>query len=371
MARFEIDKARVRSHLSVRREPYWGVPIERGLFLGFRRLEDGGTWIARRRDDDGRQRYQAIGHTASIAHEAAVKAARAWARAVDAGVDASDVQTVADACVAYIKDRKQEKGDANANDAAGRFDRTVYRHSIAKVKLSKVRTQQIKDWRASLDMSEASRNRTLSALKAALNFAVASRYIEASRAIEWKQVKPYEVTTRRDLYLNRKQRHALVENLPEHARAFVRALCLLPLRPDALASASVGDLDAKRTALRIVKDKAGAGRVIALSLDSSKLLREQGRGKLPGAPVVAYTDGSRWHKERWKQPIKKAAAAAGLPLGVCAYTLRHSVITDMLVGGMNSLTVARMAGTSLAMIEKHYGHLLHDHAAKAMAGLAL
>jgi hypothetical protein len=40
---------------------------------------------------------------------------------------------------------------------------------------------------------------------------------------------------------------------------------------------------------------------------------------------------------------------------------------------MDSLTVARMAGTgtSLAMIEKHYGHLLHDHAAKAMAGLAL
>jgi len=37
---------------------------------------------------------------------------------------------------------------------------------------------------------------------------------------------------------------------------------------------------------------------------------------------------------------------------------------------MDSLTVARMTGTSLAMIERHYGHLLHDHAAKAMAGLA-
>jgi site-specific recombinase XerD len=58
-------------------------------------------------------------------------------------------------------------------------------------------------------------------------------------------------------------------------------------------------------------------------------------------------------------------------VGVCAYTLRHSVITDMLTGGMDSLTVARMAGTSLAMIEKHYGHLLHDHAAKAMAALGL
>jgi integrase len=247
----------------------------------------------------------------------------------------------------------------------------VYGHAIGKVKLSKLRAQQIKDWRAGLSMSDASKNRTLSTLKAALNFALSSRYVEAGRAVEWTDVKPYKVTTRRDLYLDTKQRHALVAKLPEHALPFVRALCLLPLRPDALASATVADLNAKRTALRIVKDKAGAGRVIALSPDASKLFREQSKGKLPRAPLIAYTDGSPWHKERWKQPIKKAAAAAGLPLGVCAYTLRHSVITDMLVGGMDSLTVARMAGTSLAMIEKHYGHLLHDHAAKAMAGLAL
>lgn len=269
-----------------------------------------------------------------------------------------------------MKDRRQEVGDANADDADGRFERTVYGHSIGKVKLAKLRMQQVKDWRAGLDMSDASKNRTLSALKAALNYAVSSRYVEAGLAIEWTGVKPHEVTTRRDLYLNRKQRHALVEKLPEHARPFVRGLCLLPLRPDALASATVGDLDAKRTALRIVKDKAGAGSVIALSPDASKLMRKQGKGKLPGAPLIAYADGSHWHKERWKQPIKKAAAAK-LPLGVCAYTLRHSVITDVLVGGMDSLTVARIAGTSLAMIEKHYGHLLHDHAAKAMAGLAL
>lgn len=371
MARFDIDKARVRNHLDVRREPYWGAPIERGLFLGFRKLEDGGTWIARQRDDDGKQRYQSIGHVASIAHDDAVKAARAWAKALDAGVDTSEVATVAEACEAYVKDRRQEVGDANANDANGRFERTVYGHALGKVKLAKLRMQQLKDWRAGLDMSDASKNRTLSALKAALNFAVASRYADASKAVEWEQVKPYEVTKRRDLYLNRKQRQALVQELPEYARPFVRALCLLPLRPGALAAATVGDLDAKRTALRIVKDKAGAGRVIALSPDASKLMREHAKSKLPGAPMIAYPDGSRWTKERWKKPITEAAEAAELPSGVCAYTLRHSVITDMLVGGMDSLTVARMAGTSLAMIEKHYGHLLHDHAAKAMAGLAL
>lgn len=371
MARFSIDKARVRNHLEPRREPYWGAPIERGLFVGYRALEVGGTWIARRRDDDGKQRYQSIDHADAMPYDDAVKAARVWAKSLQAGIDTSEVRTVAEACREYVKDRRREVGDANANAAEGRFKRNVYDCPIGRVKLSALRTAQLKDWRAELAMGDAAKNREAAVLKAALNFAVASRYVDGSKRVEWTSLKPFKVTTRRDLYLDRAQRHALVEALPDHARPFLRLLCLLPVRPGALAAATVGHLDAKGARLRIVTDKAGAGRVIALSPDALTLLRGQAKSKLPAAPLISYGDGSHWNKERWHRPVTEAAARAKLPAATCAYTLRHSVITDMLTGGMDSLTVARMAGTSLAMIEKHYGHLLHDHAAKAMAELAL
>ena len=67
--------------------------------------------------------------------------------------------------------------------------------------------------------------------------------------------------------------------------------------------------------------------------------------------------------------IKAAAAAAGLSNAVTAYTLRHSVITDLVTNGLDLLTVAQLSGTSVAMIEKHYGHHREDHAANALAGL--
>ncbi len=51
--------------------------------------------------------------------------------------------------------------------------------------------------------------------------------------------------------------------------------------------------------------------------------------------------------------------------------MRHSVITDLVTGGLDLLTVAQLSGTSVAMIEKHYGHLRADHAAAALAGLTL
>jgi type I site-specific restriction endonuclease len=35
------------------------------------------------------------------------------------------------------------------------------------------------------------------------------------------------------------------------------------------------------------------------------------------------------------------------------------------------VTVSQLAGTSIAMIEKHYGHLRAAHATKALEGLAL
>jgi integrase len=82
-------------------------------------------------------------------------------------------------------------------------------------------------------------------------------------------------------------------------------------------------------------------------------------------------NGKAWDKETWKGPIAVAAKAAGLPAGVTAYTLRHSIITDLVSAGLPLLTVAQISGTSAEMIEQHYGHLNRAAATEALAGLAL
>ncbi len=50
-----------RAALEERREPYWSR-IEAGLFLGYRVASRGGegTWIARRRNEQGKQEYRAL-----------------------------------------------------------------------------------------------------------------------------------------------------------------------------------------------------------------------------------------------------------------------------------------------------------------------
>jgi site-specific recombinase XerD len=80
------------------------------------------------------------------------------------------------------------------------------------------------------------------------------------------------------------------------------------------------------------------------------------------AGQASRNDGHPWAHSDWDELIRDAAEKAGLPKGVCLYTLRHSFITQSLMDGMATLEVARITGTSLAMIEKHYGHLVMDAA---------
>ena len=97
---------------------------------------------------------------------------------------------------------------------------------------------------------------------------------------------------------------------------------------------------------------------------------EQVRGKLPAASIFARSSGEAWNKDAWKHPIKEAVNKTGLPSAASAYTLRHSVITDLIRARLPILTVAQLSGTSVAMIEKHYGHLVRDDAEEALSKLA-
>ena len=56
----KLDTRSARVKLDARREPYW-VVMSKGCALGYRKGADGGTWIARYRDDMGKQRYHALG----------------------------------------------------------------------------------------------------------------------------------------------------------------------------------------------------------------------------------------------------------------------------------------------------------------------
>jgi len=367
------------------KEPYWQA-LSSGRYLGFRpsSVDGQGTWLARYNDPEtGTKPCRTLGDFGTLAagkrYDAAKREAEQWFEHLSGG-GSKDSITVRQACERYAEENPE---------AADRLARFVYGDAIAKVQVSKLSKAQVKNWRARLaakpslvaknpkgkpiyrPRSASTVNRDIAPLRAALNLALDDGHVLNDQA--WRvALRPTEnADRRRNVYLDKAQRRALLEHLPDDVRAFARGLCLLPLRPGALAALVAGDFDSRRGELVIGKDKAGEGRAILVEGETLAMLKTQARSKLPAAPLFARADGVAWKAYMWKDAIKAAAKKAKLPAGVVAYTLRHSTITDLVQSGLDLLTVAQVSGTSVPMIEKHYGHLQRDRAAKALAGLAL
>jgi integrase len=384
-----LKTVEARARLVPRRDPYWEA-LRRGCFLGFRKMTktSEGTWLARWRDEaTGKQHHHPLGDFDHLPpgerRDAAAKEAEEWLKHVDAG-GSTGTATVRTACETYVTHLVAQRREASSKDAKKRFDRWVYSDSLARVELSKLQPAHMLAWRKRLSeapvkgrnekerqRTEASINRDMSAIRAALNHALDLRLVATDAA--WRvSLRPHEAAgNRRETYLDKTQRQKLVAAAADDVAMFLEGLCLLPLRPGALASLNAADFDKKHGTLRIGRDKAGADRKLPLPPAAVALFTKAAKGAKPTDPLLRQASGRRWNKDDWKGPVKDAVKAAKLPRTATAYTLRHSTITDLVVGGLDVMTVAQLSGTSILMIERHYGHLRADHARQALAALAL
>ena len=69
-----------------------------------------------------------------------------------------------------------------------------------------------------------------------------------------------------------------------------------------------------------------------------------------------YLDLHNFRNRNWK-PAQKAAGITPLRR---VYDLRHTFATFALRAGISTFDLSRYMGTSLAMIDRHYGHLARD-----------
>ena len=389
-----IDSVSARDKLKPRDSIYWHK-LDRSKHLGFRKLtaSSTGTWWARYNDAvSGKQLKKSLGelgdHPRNERFTEAKEAAEKWFSHLGIG-GSTKTTTVKDACAEYAEQVRIARGDRAADDYKKRYARWVDNEPIGGIELSKLTIRDVKAWKTKLSLTPAkvnrddrevpltrprdsnTLNRDMAPLRAALNRAKAEGLVSSDLA--WKdQLKSAPTVHKpRELYLDRGQRLSLLDAAEPDIRIFLLGMSLLPLRPGALAKLTVGKFDSRLSTLIVGKDKRGNNRQILLPPVTVAALKTAVADKPRTAPIFTRADGKAWNKDSWYDPIKDAAAAAKLPSAVTAYTLRHSVITDLVVSGLDLLTVAQLAGTSVVMIERHYGHLIKAHAADALAKLAL
>lgn len=394
MATYKIDTVDARARLKPRHTPYY-QRLQSGCYLGFRKTtaKSAGAWVTRyRAPDSGKQTVHSLGTFEDLPpaqrFDAARLAADDWFRHLGRG-GATKKVTVESACRDYEAHVRAKKGDAAAADIDARYRRWVYSDPrFASTQLARLTRMQVERWRANLAQAPVkigrdaddqeprkrtagSVNREISALRAALNFAHDCGGVTTDQA--WRVALRPEANAdgQRSLYLDKDQRAKLIKNAPDDLARLLHGMASIPLRPGAVAALKIKWFDAKLGVITVGKDKKGKDRRVKLPPATVEAFSACVKDRADDEPIFLRADGKAWNKDAWKDPIKEAASAAGLPDGVVAYTLRHSLITDLVLLGVPLLTIAQISGTGVQMIERHYGHLRQDTATSALAELTL
>jgi integrase len=397
-----------RASLPASDAPEWEV-IGPGVRLGYRRGRGsygrGGTWLAGSRDLHGKRLQVRLGRAddttsadgaRTLTHEQAKEAARKWVASLKSGSDAAPALTVNDALDRYFEAREAE-GMKSIRDARTRAAFHI-RPKLGSVRVNELTVAKVRAWRdgmvtankrlrtgrfakkantITVDLSDPevirrrrdTANRTLTTLKAALNWARENRLVSDDAA--WRLVKPYrETTAARIRFLDTKEQKAIVDVSEGAIRDLISAALVTGARFGELSRLLVADFDAVNKSVFVAKSKSGKPRHIPLPAGGASLFERLAKGRGSGEPLLRQEGGDAWKPATYHRSWKVVLEAANIE-DVTLHELRHTYASTMVRGGAPLMVVAQALGHSdTRMVEKHYAHLAPSFVADTIRRLA-
>jgi len=206
--------------------------------------------------------------------------------------------------------------------------------------------------------SKSTSRRDLSQLKALLNFAKSKGYINNS--LTWDRVKQFDVSVdgKRSLYLSKQQVKQIITHAEDEFKQYCRITLLIGSRPGEASDLKVSDFNPFNKTLNIGR-KTGK-RNCYLNDEAVKLITAHIRGKLPDGLIFPNVDGKRWKSDQLSRLFKALRDEMNLPGEAVLYSLRHHTISRLVESGLPLLAISKNVGTSVQMIERHYGHFAKD-----------
>lgn len=390
-----------RSDLAASDAPEWEL-ISPGVRLGYRRGRgtrgQGGSWLAASRSADGKRVQNKLGRADDLSaadgsgvltHEQAKEAARAWVKSLRSAPDAQPALTVTAALERYLEARSAE-GMKAIYDAKSRA-RVHILPKLGPLRVADLTLDKLRRWRDALvtapkrlrtgqhaakvntrdvDVSdpEALRrrrdtaNRTLTLLKAALNWAYQHQLVENDRA--WRLLKPFRETgAARVRFLDASEQRRLLNTAQGAVRDLIAAALMTGARFGELAALTVRDFDSANGTVFVERSKNGRARHIPLNAGGSALFGRLVVGRDPCAPLLRGETGEAWKPAQYQRAFKAALERAKLE-SITLHELRHSYASVMVRNGAPLIVVAEALGHSgTRMAEKHYAHLAPSYVA--------
>jgi integrase len=389
-----------RKRLKMQGKPYWKA-MDQGLHLGYRKRSSGGTWVARRLNEEGKYKekklgavddYQDADGVTILSFSHAQAAARDWflgeVRKEHGDHIAQGPATVADALSDYMANYAVEgKGLVPTTASVNAHILPVLGH----IPLDRLTTKKITNWHYSLASSEpllrtaktaekrntrplgndadsirrrrATANRVLTILKAALNYAWKEGRIATDTA--WRKVKPFRnVDAPVIRYLTEGECKRLVNACPEDFRQMVKGALFSGCRYAELTTLKVADFNPDAGTIAIRTSKSGKPRHIILTEEGITFFEEVTSGKKAKDLIFTHNSGAAWGESHQSRPLREACRNASIDPAISFHVLRHTHGSLLAMQGVPMQVIAQQLGhADTRMTEKHYAHLSPSYVA--------
>lgn len=377
-----LESRSARLKMEVRRKPYPGPSLARGVSLLYRRNRTNGTWVVKASDGHSAYWTKRIADADDYADSdgkdvmtffQAQDAAKKLARG---GTDDSAPLTVGAALTAYEADLKAR----SSNPYNARWPRVHLTSTLLAKPVALLTSTELQKWRDSLltKMAPSTINRLSGCVCAALELAAQhDQRIQNKRAWDVGLAGLPDAQEARNVILSDQEVRAFVENvyaLDDKLGLLTETLAITGARPSQAVRLRVADLDAHpiRPKLSMPKSAKGGGRnrakkrherySVPITMQLAAKLKDASRGRAADAPLFLQSDGAPWGDnpgQTYHRKIDKVVTAIGRdPAEVTIYALRHSSIVRMLLQNVPIRLVASLHNTSVGMIEKHYARYI-------------
>jgi integrase len=382
-----LESRSARLRLKIRRRPYTGPSLARGISLMYRRNKTNGTWVLKA--SDGHGAYWTKGFALADDFEdrdgkivltfyEAQDAAKRLARAEDGSADTAPI-TIDGA----LKDYKRDLEARNANPYNAESPRVHLTNVLLAKPVQLLNAQELKKWRDGLltKVAPSTVNRVCRCLFAALE--LARHHDDRIRNRQTWEVGlaglPDAQESRNVIISDAKVREfvAAAYDRDHQLGLLIDVLAIAGARPSQAVRLRIEDFHDHpvRPKLMMPKSAKGGGRnrsqkkherySVPITPALAIKLKEAGSGRADDAPLLLQSDGSPWGNNpglSYHRQVNNIVRAIGLdPTAVTVYALRHSSIVRMLLKNVPIRLVASLHNTSVTMIERTYSKYITEH----------
>lgn len=396
-----LDSRDARNRLPVRGKPYYRI-IDEGLHIGYRKGKKARKWVARIYDTT-KNGYEVITlANADDFSDADGNAVLSWSQAQAEARKRRDIftarrngfivqsgpYTVAKCMADYIEDYNAR------GKAASTYQNAIDNHilpTLGDIDLEKLTAHMLTTWRNKIANQPAKRrststpnlkpldkndpeqvrqrqattNRILSILKAALNHAWKMGYVSSDTA--WRRVKPFQnVELPKIRFLTLDESIRLVNACSNDSfRNLVKGALYTGCRYGELARLKASDFQPDQYAIFLRHTKNGKSRTVYLTKEGFDFFSRITAEKQGDEYVFTRPNGNAWKTSEQIRPIKEACKNAGIDPAISFHILRHTYASHLVMNGIALQVVAESLGHSSTRItEKHYAHLAPSYVAE-------